>query len=65
MKKTYDINKLTSAGVDLYMPGSEWQERYEPDKSVVESYNSKDGITLGELQSCAKHILKMIIEIKF
>ncbi len=53
------------AGVDLYMPGSEWQERYEPDKSVVESYNSKDGITLGELQSCAKHILKMILEIKF
>lgn len=53
------------AGVDLYMPGSEWQERYEPDKSVVESYNSKDGITLGELQSCAKNILKMILEIKF
>lgn len=52
-------------GIDLYMPGSEWNERYEPDKSIVESYNSKDGITLGELQRCAKHILSMIIEIKY
>ena len=53
------------AGVDLYMPGSEWNDRYEPEKSIVESYHSKDGITLGELQRCAMHILKMILEIKF
>ena len=52
-------------GIDLYMPGSEWQDRYEPDKSIVESYHSKDGITLGELQRCAKHILGMILEIKY
>ena len=52
-------------GIDLYMPGSEWNNRYEPDKSIVESYNSKNGITLGELQRCAANILKMIIDIKF
>ena len=53
------------AGVDLYMPGSEWNDRYEPDKSIVESFNCKNGITLGELQRCAKNILKMILEIKY
>jgi beta-glucosidase len=53
------------AGVDLYMPGSEWNERYEPEKSIVESFNSRDGITLGELQRSAANILKMIIDIKF
>ena len=53
------------AGVDLYMPGSEFKDRYEPDRSIVKSYNSKDGITLGELQRCAKHILNIILEIKF
>lgn len=52
-------------GIDLYMPGSEWNERYEPDKSIVESFNSRDGITLGELQRCAKHILSMILDIKY
>ncbi len=53
------------AGVDLYMPGSEYSDRYEPDKSIVKSFNSKEGITLGELQRSAKNILKMILEIKF
>lgn len=52
-------------GIDLYMPGAQWQDRDNIDKSIVESYNSKDGITLGELQRCAKHILSMIIEIKY
>ena len=53
------------AQVDLYMPGSEWNERYEPDKSIVESYNSKNGITLGELQRSAMNILNMILDIKY
>ncbi|MBR6391774.1 MAG: glycoside hydrolase family 3 C-terminal domain-containing protein [Eubacterium sp.] len=53
------------AQVDLYMPGSEWRDRYEPDKSIVESYYSKNGITLGEVQRCAMNILKMILDIKF
>ena len=53
------------AQVDLYMPGSEWNDRYEPDRSIVESYNSKNGITLGELQRSAMNILKMILDIKF
>lgn len=53
------------AQVDLYMPGSEWNDRYEPDKSIVESFNSIDGITLGELQRSAKNILNMILDIKY
>ena len=53
------------AQIDLYMPGSEWKDRFDVDKSIVESYNSKNGITLGELQRCAMNILKMILDIKF
>ena len=53
------------AQIDLHMPGAEPYNRDNPDKSIVESYNSKDGITLGELQRCAANILKMIIKLKF
>ncbi|MCR4594527.1 MAG: glycoside hydrolase family 3 C-terminal domain-containing protein [Clostridiales bacterium] len=52
------------AGVDLYMPGAQ-EDRFDLDKSIVESYNSKDGITLGELQRSAMNILKMILDINF
>ncbi len=53
------------AQVDLYMPGSEWNNRYELDKSIVKSFNCKNGITLGELQRSAKNILNMILDIKY
>jgi hypothetical protein len=46
------------------MPGSNYSDRDDPEKSLTESYGSKNGITLGEMQRCASDILKMIIDIK-
>jgi beta-glucosidase len=51
-------------GIDLFMPGSNYSDRDDPEKSLTESYGSKNGITLGEMQRCASDILKMIIDIK-
>ena len=53
------------AQIDVFMPGSNYEDRYEPENSLVESYNSKNGITLGELQRSAANILKMVLDIKF
>ncbi|MCR5207909.1 MAG: glycoside hydrolase family 3 C-terminal domain-containing protein [Eubacterium sp.] len=55
------------AGVDLFMPGGNAEEHEKDgfEQSLPESYNSKDGITLGEIQRCAKNVLKTILEIKF
>ena len=53
------------AQIDVFMPGSNYENRYEPENSLVESYNSKNGITLGELQRTAANILKMVLDIKF
>lgn len=53
------------AGVDLFMPGANPEEREEHENSLVESYRSKNGITLGEVQRSAMNILKMILDIKF
>ena len=53
------------AQIDVFMPGSNYEDRYEPENSLVESFGSKDGITPGELQRSAANILKMALDIKF
>ncbi|MBR7073420.1 MAG: fibronectin type III-like domain-contianing protein, partial [Eubacterium sp.] len=53
------------SGIDVFMPGSNPEDRENPENSLCESYNSKNGITLGEIQRSAMNILKMILEIKF
>ena len=52
-------------GIDVFMPGSNPEDRENPENSLADSYNSKNGITLGEIQRCAKNILKMTLDIKF
>ena len=52
-------------GIDVFMPGSNPEDRDNPENSLAESYGSKNGITLGEIQRCAKNILKMTLDIKF
>ena len=52
------------AGIDLFMPGSNYEDREEPEKSLIDSYKAKDGITLGEIQKSAANILKTVLDLK-
>ena len=54
------------SGVDVLMPGSRFHadRRRKPDGTLLESYGEEDGITLGELQSCAEHVLQCVLELK-
>ena len=54
------------AGVDLLMPGSRsfLDKRRRPDGTLLATYKKPDGITLGEMQASAKHILLCILNIK-
>lgn len=52
------------AGVDVLMPGSRSfpDKRKKPDGTLLATYEKPDGITLGELQQCAKHVLQFILK---
>ncbi len=52
------------AGVDLLMPGGERTGKRKPDGTLLASYGKPFGITLGEMQDCAKHILGSVIAIE-
>ena len=54
------------AGVDVLMPGGKLISffRRKPDGTLLASYGKKDGITLGELQQCARNVLRCVIELK-
>ena len=52
------------AQVDVFMPGGFRNGKKDGDDSVEKSYNSSDGITLGELQRCAKNVLKLCMKLK-
>ncbi|MGN0457554.1 MAG: glycoside hydrolase family 3 protein [Eubacterium sp.] len=52
------------AGVDLLMPGGDRATNGKPDGTLLASYGKPYGITLGEMQSCAKHILSSVIAIE-
>ena len=52
------------ACVDVLMPGSSKGCGKRPDGTLLKTYGKKDGITLGEMQRCAKHVLKCVMEIK-
>ena len=54
------------SGVDVLMPGGRWfaDRRKKPDGTLLASYEKPDGITLGEMQQCAKHVLQFILESK-
>ena len=54
------------AGVDVLMPGSSGYAsgKHFPDGTLLKTYGRKDGITLGEMQYCAKHVLRCALKIK-
>lgn len=52
------------AQVDLFMPGGERTTNRKPDGTLLATYGKQFGITLGEMQRCAKNILNSVIEIK-
>ena len=54
------------SGVDVLMPGSVGMAtgtRF-PDGTLLKTMGKQDGITLGELQYCAKNVLKCVMKLK-
>ena len=53
------------AQVDVLMPGGRRQDlKKKSDGTLLATYGKKDGITLGEMQLCAKHVLRCVMELK-
>ena len=53
------------AWVDVLMPGGRYLDPFKrPDGTLLATLGKPDGITLGELQQCAKRILRHIIDWK-
>jgi beta-glucosidase len=52
------------AQVDLFMPGGDRITNHKPDGTLLKSYGTLEGITLGEIQRSAINILNAIINIK-
>ena len=54
------------ARVDVLMPGGTCfdDHSFRPDGTLLETYGKPSGITLGELQLCARHVLKCVLELK-
>lgn len=54
------------ARVDVLMPGGRdfFDRSFQPDGTLLETYGKPGGITLGELQLCARHVLKCVVELK-
>ena len=54
------------SGVDVLMPGSAGYAsgKHFPDGTLLKTYGQKDGITLGEMQYCAKNVLKCVLKLK-
>ncbi len=53
------------AGVDVLMPGGKRSGKRKPDGTLLKTYSKKDGITLGEMQEVAKHVLSVVLDIKY
>lgn len=53
------------AQVDVLMPGGRYLDLLKkPDGTLLATYGKKDGITLGEMQLCAKNVLRCVMELK-
>ena len=52
------------AQVDVLMPGGGRSLYKKPDGTLLKTYGKKDGITLGEMQLCAKHVLACVLDVK-
>ena len=52
------------AQVDVLMPGGNRSPRHKPDGTLLKTYGKKNGITLGEMQLCAKNVLRCVMDLK-
>ena len=53
------------AQVDVLMPGGQRIDLLKkPDGTLLATYGKKDGITLGEMQLCAKNVLRCVMDLK-
>jgi len=53
------------AGVNVLMPGGRrLAPGRKPDGTLLASYGKKDGITLGEMQENARHVLRCVMDLK-
>jgi beta-glucosidase len=52
------------AQVDVLMPGGVANTKVHGDGSLEKAFGKVDGITLGEIQRCAKNVLRLILELK-
>ena len=53
------------AQVDVLMPGGQLIDPFKkPDGTLLASYGKKEGITLGEMQLCARHVLSCVMRLK-
>lgn len=52
------------AQVDVLMPGGTGFGKPEGDGSLLDSCRAENGITLGEMQRCAKNVLKLCLRLK-
>ena len=52
--------------VDVLMPGNRsFADPFRtPDGTLLKTFGRPDGITLGEMQECAKHVLRCVMELK-
>lgn len=53
------------AGVDVLMPGGERTGKRKPDGTLLQTLDSDGGITRGELQNTAKHVIQFILKLKY
>ena len=60
-EKIYDNAYRVQAQVDVLMPGVGPRDG-DQDRSLLDSYTSKKGITLGELQRNAKNVLRSVMK---
>jgi beta-glucosidase len=52
------------AGVDVLMPGGNRAGKRKPDGTLLKTYGKSDGITLGEMQDTAKHVIELVMKLK-
>ena len=60
----HDQGYRVRARVDVLMPGGPRTGKRTPDGTLKRSVTAKDGVSFGEMQRCAKDVLRMILALK-
>lgn len=53
------------AGVDVLMPGGARVGKQVPDGTLLETLGHQEGITLGEIQAVAVHVIKFAMQLPY